>query len=283
MDEKIVAPDQARLETITRCEMQIEEGKRRGRDAIRIIAKALNKINHERLYLDRGYETFNAYAEGHLRMDRHVAGRIMAASDTILTLEAAGIEITAIPAVEAQLVLLSKLPKQDLAQTWVEGLKFLEEKGLPINTSNIKRIVDIKLSQLPADEPAKKGVNPKLSIEEDDGDGARTFSEDAELAIERIERLTGEDIRTAISSGLTISDRDLIRWSQENDEMVRNLKTYIIDDRWSVGKALAYESSLITENTTLGALARLGTARGGAYKAEVYIGNTTWTVELTRQ
>jgi hypothetical protein len=288
MDKIIVAPDQARLELLTKCEMQIEEGKRRGREAIRSIAKALNRINDEELYVDRGYRTFNQYVESVLRMDRHIVQDIIRASETILTLENGGIEIAAIPAVESQLVLLHKIPRQELPKAWSEGLAFLESQGLPLNTANIKRIVDFAVSRAAQAE----GVNPELSIEEDGdrskvpegGGGGRIFTEEAELALERIGRLAGAEVRAAIEEGtLAISDRDLVKWADESDQMVKNLAYYIAGERWTLAKAIAYEAALITADSTLESLARLGTARGGRYESEIYINNATWAFQMEKK
>lgn len=287
MDPQILAaPDQARLDALTKYETQIEEGQRRGREAIRSIAKALNKIKDNNLFADAGYQSFNQYVEGRLRMDRHVADKILCASDTILTLEAAGIETANIPAVEWQLVLLNKIPAEELPKAWAEGLKYLEEEGLPLNAANIRRIVDVAVAraQDSAPEPDKpRGVNPTLKV---DGDSVaaserRTFTENGEIALERIGRLVGKDVRKAIENGsLEISDRDLIKWSEEDDQTLKNLAYYIVNERWSLGKALAYESALLSEQTTLGGFSRLATARGGSYEAEIQLGNATWEVSM---
>jgi hypothetical protein len=290
MDKTLtIAPDQERLERLAKCELAIEDGKRRGREAIRSIAKALNRINDEKLYEDKGYKTFNQYVESALKMDRHSAMHIIAASHTILTLENAGIEITAIPAIEKQLVLLHKIPSDELPRAWSEGVAFLEKQGLPLNSANIKRIVDFAVSRAAREE----GVNPELDMDDEgdgDGDGAKartavkgskTRTEEAELALERIGRMAGEEVRSAIEEGIhPITDRDLIKWASETDQMVKNLAYYIVDERWSLGKAIAYEAALVTEHSTIESLARLATARGGRYESEIYANNATFLFQI---
>jgi hypothetical protein len=49
------------------------------------------------------------------------------------------------------------------------------------------------------------------------------------------------------------------------------------------GKASAYESALITEETTLGGLAQFATARGGAYATEIYLNNVEWELYIKKK
>jgi hypothetical protein len=276
MDQKLVARDQTRKDSLDKCEAQIADGKRRGQEAVRMIAKALNKIRDEELYLDAGKESFNQYVEQRLGMERHIAQHICEAYDTIKTLEAAGVEM--IPAVESQLVLLNKIPKEDLPKVWTEGIRYLAEQGQPVNTVAIRQMVDFALKQAQAKE--RPGVNPEIKIEgEESKDGAHParWTEDAEIALERIGRIAGKQTLQAIEKGIiSISDRDLIKWAEQSDQMLKNIAYYIVGERWSLRKALQYEESAFNELTTLIDLTLFATARGGEYRSEFALRNTNW-------
>jgi hypothetical protein len=67
---------------------------------LRMIAQALNKIRDQELHLDEGYDSLNAYLEEKLGIDRHTAGHICEAYQTIKTLEAAGLSL--LPGIQSQ-------------------------------------------------------------------------------------------------------------------------------------------------------------------------------------
>jgi hypothetical protein len=49
------------------------------------------------------------------------------------------------------------------------------------------------------------------------------------------------------------------------------------------GKAKAHESALITQETTLGGLARFATARGGKYQGELNMNKSEWEFSIERK
>jgi hypothetical protein len=283
MDYEIVSKqDQARLESLEKCRLQIEEGKKRGRDAIKQIAQALIMIEQKELYRDAGCESLNEYCERYVGLNRDATYKIMCSGKVVMTLEAGGVEISQIPALETHLFLLSKIPAEQLPGAWRDGLTAMDRDNIPVTTTSIKRLVDYitsPQSQAPrgsegsARSATARGVNPQLSIQED----RQIYSEEAELALERIGRIAGADVREAIENHtLDISERDMIRWAQEDDATLKNLSHYIVELRWSLRKAIAYEAEMITGMTTIASLARLATARGGEYQGETVVDNSTW-------
>jgi hypothetical protein len=273
VDFEISKPeDTARLERLAECRIEIEEGKKRSRDGLTQIAKALINIEVEKLYLDAGYTSLNEYCEGELNLDRFAAYRLMNAGRAAMTLEAAGIK--EIPAIETQLVLLSKIPTDELADAWRDGLIAMERENIPVTTTSIKRLVDhfTRHERSPVKEK-RRGVNPALE----------TYSEAGELALERIGRIAGADVRTGIEQGtLNVPERDLLAWADEDDATLRNLAYYIVDLGWSLAKAKAYEQTIVGEQTPLAAIVRLATARGGQYETAISIDDTTWNVSIYR-
>jgi hypothetical protein len=222
----------------------------------------------------------------------------MAAGATILTLEAAGVKT--FPDTEAHLVLLHRIPAEELPTAWSKGLAYVYEDGR-YTTTRIKQLVDSTIDALQEREreeaPKAAGVNPALNLGDDNGQEPpvtvtaaappvtrRSFSEDGELALERIGRLAGKDVRASIENGsLNISQRDLIKWADENDAMVKNLVYYIVNQNWSVARALAHEEQMLSGDSTLSTLAYLATAREGLYETDIYLNNSEWALYIRRK
>jgi hypothetical protein len=128
--------------------------------------------------------------------------------------------------------------------------------------------------------PAKKGIDIDLG----DSNGAAApstslWSEEGEKALNRIRRLCGDDIADAIDSkNPQVPERDLLKWAEQETEMVKNLAYWIVHKRWTLRKALAYEENAVNESTTVRELIDFATSRGG--RASVQFEEARITVEI---
>ena len=265
--------------------MQIEEGKKRGRDAIRSMALALIRIRDERLYEEDGYDGFNDYVTSELNWDRLAAWRVIHAGETIMALEAGKVDIALIPNEEPHLVLLHQIPAPELPRAWIDGLRYLEEQNKQVTTANIKRLIKAAKAQIEEEaQEEPKGVNPPLIVGDGEEEQRKSFSEEAENALEMIGEYAGGDVKAAIEKGMIkIAERDLIRWADEDPVMIKNLAYYIVNEGWSLNKALEYEQTTFDELTTIEAIARFAEARGGAYETEITIGNAIWQFSVRKK
>jgi hypothetical protein len=280
-----------RAAALEKCRMQIEEGKKRGRDAMRSMALALIRIRDERLYEEDGCDGFNEYVTQKLNWDRLAAWRVIHAGETIMALEAGEVDTALIPNEEHHLVLLHQIPAPELPQAWIDGLRVLEAQNKQVTTANIKRLIKAAKAQIEEEQAREepKGVNPPLTIggETGSGDGdeqRKSFSEDAENALEMIGEYAGTDVKAAIEKGtIKMPERDLIRWADEDPVMIKNLAHYIVNEGWSLNKALEYEQTTFDELTNIQAIARFAEARGGAYETEITIGNAVWQFSMHKK
>jgi hypothetical protein len=278
-----------RAAALEKCRMQIEEGKKRGRDAMRSMALALIRIRDERLYEEDGCDGFNEYVIQKLNWDRLAAWRVIHAGETIIALEAGEVDTALIPNEEHHLVLLHQIPAPELPQAWIDGLRVLEQQNKQVTTANIKRLIKAAKAQIEEEQAREepKGVNPPLTIAGEtggDGEQRKTFSEEGENALEMIGEYAGADVKAAIEKGMVkLTERDLIRWADEDPIMIKNLAYYIINEGWSLNKAIEYEHATFDELTTIQAIARFAEARGGAYETEITIGNAIWQFSMRKQ
>jgi hypothetical protein len=278
-----------RATALEKCRMQIEEGKKRGRDAMRSMALALIRIRDERLYEEDGCDGFNEYVQTRLNWDRLAAWRVIHAGETIIALEAGEVDTALIPNEEHHLVLLHQIPAPELPQAWIDGLRVLEQQNKQVTTANIKRLIKAAKAQIEEEQAREepKGVNPPLTIGGEtggDGEQRKTFSEEGENALEMIGEYAGGDVKAAIEKGMVkLAERDLIRWADEDPIMIKNLAYYIINEGWSLNKAIEYEHATFDELTTVQAIARFAEARGGAYETEITIGNATWQFSMRKK
>jgi hypothetical protein len=275
-----------RAAALEKCRMQIEEGKKRGRDAMRSMALALIRIRDEQLYLEDGCDGFNEYVQQKLNWDRLAAWRVIHAGETIMALEAGEVDTALIPNEEHHLVLLHQIPAPELPQAWIDGLRVLEAQNKQVTTANIKRLIKAAKAQIEEEELASepKGVNPPLTIGDGEEEQRKSFSEEAENALEMIGEYAGADVKAAIEKGtIKMPERDLIRWADEDPVMIKNLAYYIVNEGWSLNKALEYEQTTFDELTSIQAIARFAEARGGTYETEITIGNAVWQFSMRKK
>jgi hypothetical protein len=276
--------DTARVTALEECEHKIMNAFRRGLEATCAIAREFRKIDQQELYTDRGYKTFNDYVTKFLRLELTTVHRIIAVSHTIDMLRDAGLRL---PENESQAAELARLEPDQQPTVW-QRILTKEEEGESITVTLVKRLVDaIKAESPPPEPPARRGVTTALDLEDQEpkteANGAPrkmtpaakvpakvVFTDKGEEALERIKRLCGDRVGNAIANGnLPITERDLLKWSEENDAMVITLGHYIADLRWTVAQALKFENQTLNEATTVGDLMKLAKARAGRYVLEL--------------
>ena len=92
------------------------------------------------------------------------------------------------------------------------------------------------------------------------------LSEEGERALSKIRRVCGETVATAIENGsLQLAEKSILKWAEQTNDLMQNLIHYVVDLRWSVKDALAYEEKIPTGSTTLDAIVVLARARGGRF------------------
>lgn len=274
-----IQSDDSRLVFLEQQEKHIVFHCRRGLEASYAIANALRIIIGQELFSERGYDNFIDYASACLPFDSRTANRLLDVADTIDLLKEAGL---ALPANESQIAELARLNKDVQARAWEQIQNAAEQAETPITVRVVRTAVDL-LGQSAPKEPPKEPKTPADELEAElpgrgtDGKSKPLpappkrimLSETGEAALERIGRLCGKEASSAIEElRVPISERELTKWAQQDNEMVKSLGHYVLDQRWSVAKALAFEERAITPFTPLGNLLALARAHQGRYLVE---------------
>jgi hypothetical protein len=281
-EELTIEGDATRLVALEDCERKIMSSYRRGLEATCDMAKQFRKIKDHELYKERGCKDFDDYAIRYLRADLRSVYRTLEVADVIEVLRRAGLPP---PANESQAVELSRLDHDHQPEVWQRLLKAEEVHELPLTAAAVKKAVDLAQETLEAQaevaDVPRKGVQTELDTDQAASEGtakkmtpvgagikiperAVRYDESGEAALERITRLCGAAIGKAIESGnLPMTQRELIKWAEQADDMVVRLAHYLNDLRWKVEKAVQFESQEIDEATTLTKVRELTLARGG--------------------
>jgi hypothetical protein len=284
MRELVIDGDAARLVALEECEQKILNAYRRGLEATCDMAKQFRRINEHQLYKERGCGSFEEYAVKHLRADLRSVNRTLEVAEVIEVLRRANLPM---PANETQAAELSRLDEDHQAEVWQRLLKAEEVHELPLTAAAVKKAVDLAQEIIDAQAEAastgslalgRKGVQTDLDMDSADGapekmtpvpetkvpERAVKYDESGEAALERITRLCGAAVGKAIESGnLPMTQRELIKWAEEGDEMVERLAHYVNDLRWKVDKAIQFEMAGLDEATTLTKVREMALARGG--------------------
>lgn len=252
-------------------------------DATAEMGRILNQIRSQELWRARTeYSFWSDYVEGYLGLTSDLASRwinVYLVKDRVAE---AGLML---PANESQAAELARVPEDRQLAVWSDVVNRCEENNLAVTVYAIKKAADIdgrtqleleaKAEKRRAKTAAKKGLTISMDDEDEDeeqganGDVPKPFfrlSEDGEAALEKIRSVCGDQIAEAIEGlRISITERDLIKWaSQPSNQAIHNL-AYYIANRWSLGKAIDYETRLIDGSTTIDNLFTLTRARGGRY------------------
>jgi hypothetical protein len=276
-DASIIAED--RMVALERYEHRIAGGFRRGLEAACQIGEGLTRIEEQRLYEERGCQSFSEYLHDQWGFDERSGRRFMKVFRAVEILSRAGL---ALPENESQAAELGRLDPEELPTFWNKVLSICQAKDVALTTATVRKAVravlqtpgTLEAPEKPAAVPQELKINPVLDFSENGEEDEHPslpasqpsfiLSEQGERDLNRIGRLCGSDVSNAILKGnVHLSERDIRKWAEQDDQQVRRLTYYIVDQRWTVTRALNYESKLITEETTIGQLALLARARGG--------------------
>jgi hypothetical protein len=273
--KEIVSNQDQILLALEECEKRIMSACRRGREATAAIGKELVKIRNEELFRAR-HENFTDYVTEDVHLDLASAYRIMKVYETVAALEQEGLML---PDNESQIVELAKLLPEGRATVWKRILVASQDHDRPITVDTVKIAVDQeekRLAAKPAQEPAKsrqpRGVQVSLDMGEDEDEektngsapAVIALSEKGEAALARIRKICGDQVAEAIERArVQISERELRRWADLDNQLVYNLAHYVVNQRWSVAKAINYEERMIDGTTNVDTLITMSRARGG--------------------
>jgi hypothetical protein len=251
---------------------------RRGLVATCDIAKELHKILRDELYLAKTDE-FSKYITEHLRMDLRTYRRIVAISQTVDQLKAAGLEL---PANDAQAEQLARLDPNKRAGVWNELLLRYQQEEKTLTADDVRRAVDAIESHIK--EPAAPSHAGHVEIPMDDSDngdappapqkpkepaqeGQIILTEKGEAALVRIRKICGDLIGNAIAEGTrAMTERDIRNWAEYDDAMMRQLAFFVFDQRYTLARAVNFLNKDISDSTDVSDLILIATARGGSAK-----------------
>jgi hypothetical protein len=269
--------DPKRFLLLQECEKKIQDACRRTIKEIRIIGEQLHIIDDQELWRDRGCTSMSDYIDSQLPFDQSTGSRMMLYSQIADIFDENQL---ALPASEKQALELGKLRDDEgnlhekaVVQVWQRIQDKCEKRGEPVTVFAVKQAVLDYEERHP--DP---GVEVNLEDGQDTASSAAAtaaatatprirLNERGELALDKITRLCGADVGQAIESGtVRISQPDLITWADQDDETIEHLVWYVIDNRWSVPKAIKYENRSVTGATTVDDFIQWCQSRGGHAK-----------------
>jgi hypothetical protein len=296
MTQKLLS-DPERLLALEAAEKKIFQAFRRGLDASRIMGTELRKIHDQELFTAKmNPETgepwnWTGYVFNVLGWDVRSTNRILNIAGTVDRLEDAQLKL---PDNESQVAELARLKEPEAQlKVWEKVVRAAEYKDWPITVSMVRVAVENEegLAAAKKLETKARGLEPPLNVE--DGDGQEEeheeevpdrirLTEKGEGALERIGRLCGPSVKEAIEHfKLDISEKDIIKWSEQTDRLVKNLAHYVCNVRMSVARAIAYDQSGVDGATTVEKLVTLARAAGGS--TQVRHDDAVITVEIEKK
>lgn len=287
MSNVITKAEKTRHEELAEAERRIQQASRDTVESIRIIGEELTRIEDEELFEVMGRNTFQEYVEHHLRLDYRMARAWMRASQALAILNKEKLQL---PYNQSQVLELTKLKTPEvLVGVWQKILDFCESNKKVVTFDLVQRTVEAhrkKANEFQTRARAKKEQPAKgLDIDIGDINGAEEaaikkprWSENGELALNRIRRLCGASVADAIDDGNPkVPEKDLIKWSEEEAEQVKSLAYWIVIKGWTLRKALAYDES-VDAQTTVEKLIDLARSRGG--RVNVQFEDARLTIEI---
>lgn len=269
-----LSADTRLLASLEDYEQKIKSAFRRGLEATCSIAAELGKIQAGKLYEQRGYATFGDYVRDHLGIARQTMERIISISETVDLLKKAGL---ALPMNETQAVELGRLEPDQRPHLWSGLLSEAERTEQILTAEDIRRAVD----QFSIRRPPQTGRRAPIEIEmTDNGDEppvkekkvkgvvvpevGLVLTEKGEAALARIQKLCGPEVAQAIENGsLPLSEKEIKLWAEQDEPVVKALLMYVADLRWTVSKAIAFESQPMEADTDADTMITIARARGG--------------------
>jgi hypothetical protein len=258
-DVSVSAPRKgAQIERLLELETRMLESLRRGLDLTRSIASALLEIRTDELWADVS-DSFYAYLGERTPFTRQSAERMMRAELICRTLEAANLDP---PHNESQVLELSTLEEKRQPVVWRRVLQAAQENELAITAAMVRDAVALE-----EERAEKKAKGVQVDMDEED---ELLLSEKGEEALARIKALCGKAIATAIrqKKNEKLTEDSVFKWAAQDDDTVQELARYVIDQGWTVRKALNYISQIIDDDTQVDELVLMARNRGGHFAAK---------------
>lgn len=293
MTTRALAADTDRQTALEDCENKIKMEFKKGLMATCEIARQLHKIFKEELYTVVTSE-FSEYVTDFLRIDLRTYRRIIAISQTIDQLKAAGLEL---PANETQAAELARLDAPLRPTVWNDLVIRAEREDKRLTVDDVRRAVEVAESQIPpVPEPVRSAAVIEVDMEDKDNGAAPpasrkkdkiqeaelVLSEKGEAALTRIRKICGDKIADAIEDGTkALTEREIRAWAEYDDTMMRMLVFFIFDQNYTLGKAVSFLTKEISDSTEVHDLILIASARGGTARIN-YEGRAQITIELAK-
>jgi hypothetical protein len=284
MTTRALSTDTALKTELEDCENKIKSAFRRGLLATCEIAKELHKIYSEELYKVKTQD-FTEYVTISLNINIVTYRRIIAVSQTVAQLRDAGLEL---PANESQVAELARLDAPMRAKVWNDLVIRAEKLEKALTLEDIKHAVELAESQTPKREvevemeDKDNGSEPPTKKKSPIQEGVLVLTEKGEAALNRIRKICGTEIAQAIQMGIkAMTEREIKNWAEYDDEMMRQLVYYIIDQNWPLTKAVGFINKEVDDSTDVHDLILIASSRGGS--ARIKYDRANITIELTQQ
>jgi hypothetical protein len=284
MTTRALSTDTALKTELEDCENKIKSAFRRGLLATCEIAKELHKIYSEELYKVKTQD-FTEYVTISLNINIVTYRRIIAVSQTVAQLRDAGLEL---PANESQVAELARLDAPMRAKVWNDLVIRAEKLEKALTLEDIKHAVELAESQTPKREvevemeDKDNGSEPPTKKKSPIQEGVLVLTEKGEAALNRIRKICGTEIAQAIQMGIkAMTEREIKNWAEYDDEMMRQLVYYIIDQNWPLTKAVGFINKEVDDSTDVHDLILIASSRGGS--ARIKYDRANITIELSQQ
>jgi hypothetical protein len=275
-----------RHDALAECELRIAKASKDTVESIRIIGRELIKIEEGELFEVMGKNDFQEYVEHCLKYDYRLARFCMRASPALELIKEQKLQL---PYTQSQVVELIKIKEPEtMLGLWQKILDYCDKEQATASYDMVRDAVEKQRTKTGdyqtravKPKPLPKGIEIDLDATLPNGAVVRgaVLSEDGEKALNRIRRLCGDQYADAVrAENPKVSERDLIAWSENENEMVKNLAYWIVIKRWTLKKAVQYEETAFDLETTVGELGDVARSRGG--KAYAEIENLRITVEI---
>jgi hypothetical protein len=285
--ERALSVDLERKTQREECEAKIRSAFRRGLMATCEIAKELSKILREELYLDIT-PVWKEYVTDYLNIAQTSYDRIIQVSQTIAQLQEKGLVLPENETVAAE---LARLETRLRAEVWNDLVTKAEKEDKTLTSYDVRRAVEaikegagygdveVDMEDDGSEAPSSKAASSKKA---DAKDGELILTEKGESALARIKKICGKEIADAIEDGTkAMTEREMISWSDYDDDMMRQLVFFLFDQGYALHKAVNFLAREITDTTEVHDLILVASARGGTARVNV-ANRAIITVELSK-
>jgi hypothetical protein len=220
------------------------------------IGRELKHINENELFLAR-YPTFMEFVHAELGISWQKAYWFIRVHHRLEQLKAQLPGVEDLPSEEGHMRLLDKVPDELLGAQWERVVRRARERGEGINMRFIKRVVEEEnvvreygeyLEVAPA-EPETTGNGETVGtlihhrdVEESDLAHAWDLIRDTcgEAIVKRLHRRGG-----------VMHGKEVVEWSRCTHDEIRQIANCILNESWTLGRAIMFVEQSIHTNTTI--------------------------------